>query len=568
MHRIPAFRGAHLARAGLAGLALTAGDRHRGRTALADSTSEYYDYVVVGSATAAHAALEAIRVSAPATHTILMITDADCAFERLDLGDAGKSPSSSSESTSASSRALFTVYNEWRRHVSPTRESYRNFQGEDLEVTRGTSEMRIDVEKKIIHLTGEDSGSSSSSSSTSQQQQSTIMMQSMTTPTSIEEALDALATVSAQRINSEKDHKRIRFGKCVVATAGHPRAFYVLESDKISYTLSDHINTLNDWSDFKTLARLADDENGRKSVTVVGGGFLGTEVAYALAQSPSCDVHQVFVEDKILSQYIPAYLSDHVTRKLVQDFGVEMHDQCLVTGVRRSGEMSNNDDDLVASQDENEDLNEPKAIRLTLSVMPSGAIETDHVVLASTNIDPNLECVSRDRMLEIDQDNGGIVVNSSLEAYSGVFVAGNAASYYDRNLGRRRADTFDHAVNSGLCAGRNMVAKSGRVEAYEHIPSFSAHLPGLEIVGLGDISSALETVGVWLQHDTSEFSRGIVYYLKDSRVVGVLLCNAGECVEQARDVLHEQAVLARPQAELKQRIPIAPSHWLSVLETP
>ena len=63
--------------------------------------------------------------------------------------------------------------------------------------------------------------------------------------------------------------------------------------------------------------------------------------------------------------------------------------------------------------------------------------------------------------LETDPVHGGYLVNAELEARSGVWVAGDAACFYDTRLGRRRVEHHDHAVVSGRLAGENM-AGAGR----------------------------------------------------------------------------------------------------------
>ena len=58
--------------------------------------------------------------------------------------------------------------------------------------------------------------------------------------------------------------------------------------------------------------------------------------------------------------------------------------------------------------------------------------------------------------LEVDPSLGGYLVNSELEARSNVWVAGDAACFYDIKLGRRRVEHYDNAVISGRLAGDNM----------------------------------------------------------------------------------------------------------------
>ena len=40
-----------------------------------------------------------------------------------------------------------------------------------------------------------------------------------------------------------KDGTRVTYDRCLLANAGEPRDFYVLDSNKISYSLRDKINT-------------------------------------------------------------------------------------------------------------------------------------------------------------------------------------------------------------------------------------------------------------------------------------------------------------------------------------
>ena len=94
--------------------------------------------------------------------------------------------------------------------------------------------------------------------------------------------------------------------------------------------------------------------------------------------------------------------------------------------------------------------------------------------------------------------------------------------------------------------------------------------------GLGDIDSNHETVGVWLANrdestkelverkQDSAYTRGIVYYLKDNVVVGVLLWNATDQMERAKEVLNQQKLVKSP-VELRSAILLAPENWLDVI---
>lgn len=81
-------------------------------------------------------------------------------------------------------------------------------------------------------------------------------------------------------------------------------------------------------------------------------------------------------------------------------------------------------------------------------------MDVDQVVIA-VGVQPNTELAKTSR-LETEPKIGGFLVNAELEARSDLWVAGDAACFYDVKLGRRRVEHHDHAVTSGRLAGENM----------------------------------------------------------------------------------------------------------------
>jgi programmed cell death 8 (apoptosis-inducing factor) len=59
----------------------------------------------------------------------------------------------------------------------------------------------------------------------------------------------------------------------------------------------------------------------------------------------------------------------------------------------------------------------------------------------AAGITPDLE-FAKQSQLEIDEKRNGILVNAELEARSNVFAAGDAASFHDVYLGRRRIEHY------------------------------------------------------------------------------------------------------------------------------
>ncbi|KAG9402038.1 Apoptosis-inducing factor 1, mitochondrial [Aphanomyces cochlioides] len=343
------------------------------------------------------------------------------------------------------------------------------------------------------------------------------------------------------------DGSSVSYDKCLIATTGKPRPLYVLDSYRLSYALVDRVNTATTRSDFEALSSLPPDI---ESVSIIGGGLLATELAAAVASDSKNTKRTVrLIFDGLpgpCGHEVPPYLSLELKRRLEALGNVQVRPGTLVTSVKPA--------------------NNHVALTCMTTAAETTQEETDYVVLAPTHIDPGVHSFAQVNGLEIDSNNDGIVVNSQLEAMADVFIAGSAASYYDEFIGRRRLDRYDHAVNSGLLAGHNM-ANSTSKKVYRHQPMFHSNMAGLGVVcdGVGEIDGRLQTIGVWLSTPDSPYERGIVYYLRGHKLVGILLWNAPDLVETARQVM-----VGKPTVDSLQDIPrvisLGPEAWLDVVE--
>lgn len=86
-------------------------------------------------------------------------------------------------------------------------------------------------------------------------------------------------------------------------------------------------------------------------------------------------------------------------------------------------------------------------------------------MIVAVGVDANTS-LAESSNLEVERDIGGYLVNAELEARSNLWIAGDAACFYDVRLGRRRVEHHDHAVVSGRLAGENM---TGAGELYSFI---------------------------------------------------------------------------------------------------
>ena len=109
-----------------------------------------------------------------------------------------------------------------------------------------------------------------------------------------------------------------------------------------------------------------------------------------------------------------------------------------------------------------------------------------------------------------------------------------------------------------------------------------SELRGLNVTleGVGIVDSNLTTIGVWLANrdkdtkevlertPTSDFQRGIVYYLKDNVVVGMVLWNASDQMNKARELINKKKTVSQENvaSELQSLILLAPEEWLDVIQ--
>ena len=297
------------------------------------------------------------------------------------------------------------------------------------------------------------------------------------------------------------------FDKLLLATGGTTRRLPFGEDDIIYFrTVADYLR----------LRGLADQGN---RFAVIGGGFIGSEVAAALAMNGK-QVVMTFPEEAIGARVYPRELASFVS-DYYRDRGVELLTGETVSGLERRG---------------------PK-----LAVRTSGGMElfVDGVV-AGLGIVPNVE-LARQVGLRVER---GIVVDEMLRtSHPDVYAAGDVAEFYNPALGEQmRVEHEDNANAMGRLAGRAM---AGSTEPYTHLPFFYSDLFDLGYEAVGLLDSRLETVADWKEPNRE----GVVYYLRDGRVRGVLLWNVWRQKGAARRLIAEPGPFTA--ADLKGRLPEA-----------
>lgn len=237
--------------------------------------------------------------------------------------------------------------------------------------------------------------------------------------------------VSEQKVVLD-DGTAITYDKCLIATGSTPKTIDVF--DRASAKIREKVHTYKSIKDFQTVKSAVEKA---KNVAIIGNGFLGSELACALShygKDGKLKVYQLFNEKGNMAKVLPEYLSEWTTER-IKEVGVDVQPNSQIIGV---------------------EIYEGNQLRLKLS--NGKTIVVDEVIQA-VGSEPNVQ-LAKDAGLEVDATTGGFVVNAELEARSNLYAAGDAASFYDPKLGRRRVEHHDHAVVSGRLAGENMVGLS------------------------------------------------------------------------------------------------------------
>ncbi len=164
--------------------------------------------------------------------------------------------------------------------------------------------------------------------------------------------------------------------------------------------------------------------------------------------------------------------------------------------------------------------------------------------MAGIGVTPNTD-LAKAAGLEVDN---GIRVNESLQTSDPhIYAAGDVANYPDALLGTHRRVEHEDAANSmGKTAGQAM---AGAAVTYDYSPMFYSDLFDLGYEAVGELDARLEIVADWQE----PYQKGVIYYLRDNLVRGVLLWNTWDQVDAARALIAERTPLSR--ADLAGRLP-------------
>jgi 3-phenylpropionate/trans-cinnamate dioxygenase ferredoxin reductase subunit len=299
---------------------------------------------------------------------------------------------------------------------------------------------------------------------------------------------------AGQKILTDDMGTSYSFQKLLLATGGIPRHLLIPGNDLDGVV---YYRYLDDY------LRLREEKLGGKSAVVIGGGFIGSEIAAALTVNGTA-VTMIFPKAYLVQRVFPDYLAKAIQRHYVE----------------RSIQIMPGD--------------RPSAIARTAGGYETrtengNRVESD-LIVAGVGIVPAVD-LAKGAGLEVDD---GIVVNEFLQtSHPDIYAAGDNARFPYQALGRSmRIEHWDNAVSQGKWAGRNM---AGARETFTYMPYFYSDLFEFGYEAVGDVDARLETYADWQKENDT----GVIYYLEDGRVRGAMLCNVWGKLNAAREMIRK-----------------------------
>ena len=294
----------------------------------------------------------------------------------------------------------------------------------------------------------------------------------------------------------------LHFERLLLATGSEPRRLPVPGAEL------DGVFLLRTLEDSERIKRAAE---GKRRAVMIGGGFIGTEVAASLKQK-GLDTSVVAREHVLWEHLFGAELARAFHRKL-EGKGVQIVNRDTVERIEGNG-------------------------RAQRVVTKGGRTLDCDLVVMGVGAAPRLE-LAEGTPLKVDK---GIVTDQFLQTSEpGIYAAGDIARFYSPLYERHlRVEHWDVADKHGHLAGTNMAREAAghpeRREAFDEPPYFFSDLFDLAMEYLGHNEGWDDTV----VRGDSKADKLTGFYLREGRVVAALFINRNEDVEPTKRLIRER----------------------------
>ncbi|WP_423188424.1 NAD(P)/FAD-dependent oxidoreductase [Alkalibacterium sp. f15] len=283
------------------------------------------------------------------------------------------------------------------------------------------------------------------------------------------------------------DGTTLSYGKLLLATGSEPQTLNGPEDE--------HVIAFRTFEDYRKLRGFSGKD---QHVIVVGGGYIGTELAANLKLN-NTQVTLIYPQEVLNDNRFPLELAKEYEDRYRQT-GVTLKNASRAAAYSRNGD------------------------KLVLQLENGETVEGDTLVLG-LGAKPRLT-LAKDAGLEVD--NGVIVDDYFRTSDPDIYAAGDISSYPDPIFGRKRIEHVDHARKSGTAVGKNM---AGSDKPYDYTPYFYSDVFDISWMAYGTLDSRLQTL---IDHvDDGK----VVYYLKEDKPVGILLWNINPRLGKVKEVL-------------------------------
>jgi 3-phenylpropionate/trans-cinnamate dioxygenase ferredoxin reductase subunit len=301
-----------------------------------------------------------------------------------------------------------------------------------------------------------------------------------------------------------QDGRQVGFDRLLLATGGRPRLLPLAGADLAGIF---YLRRLEDAEALQQAMATA------RQAVVIGGGFIGCEVATGFAQR-GLETTMVELTSAPLSLVLDAETSDFIALYLRQQGITVLTDTAATQFIGQQGRVS--------------------------AVMTNTGREIPaDLVTVGVGIAPNTELAAA---AGLTVDNG-VVVNEYLEAAPGVYAAGDIARYYSPPLAHHlRVEHYDVALQHGRTAGANM---AGAQQAYTELPYFFSHMGPLHIDVIGDMSRRERSV----RRGDLRLQPGFSQFYFAAGLLQAVLCINGEAalLQAARERILQRRPVAQPE---------------------